>query len=124
MSPSVESTAQCQGGLITAIAGITIAIFVIDSFFPLGFVVPALYLIPITLTSRIRQAMAPFIMAGAATALALAGIWTTWTAAAGPLQLGLFNRSIVIVAAWTAATIIWHTAQKHARQELEILVAA
>ena len=109
---------------MTAIAGITVAIFVLDSFFPLGFVIPALYLIPITLTSRVRQAMAPFIMAGAATALALAGIWTTWTAPAVPLQLGLFNRSIVIVAAWTAATIIWHTAQKHARQELEILVAA
>ena len=124
MSPSVEPTAPSQGWLITAIAGITVAIFVLDSFFPLGFVVPALYLIPITLTSRVRQPMAPFIMAGAATALALAGIWTTWTAPAVPLQLGLFNRSIVIVAAWTAATIIWHTAQKHARQELEILVAA
>ena len=124
MSPSVEPTATSQGWLMTAIAGITVAIFVLDSFFPLGFVIPALYLIPITLTSRVRQAMAPFIMAGAATALALAGIWTTWTAPAVPLQLGLFNRSIVIVAAWTAATIIWHTAQKHARQELEILVAA
>ena len=124
MSPSVEPTAQSQAWLITAITGITIGIFVLDSFFPLGFVVPALYLIPITLTSRVRQAMAPFIMAGAATALALAGVWTTWTAPAVPLQLGLFNRSLVIVAAWTAATIIWHTAQKHARQELELLVAA
>ena len=116
MSPSVEPTAQSQAWLITAITGITIGIFVLDSFFPLGFVVPALYLIPITLTSRVRQAMAPFIMAGAATALALAGVWTTWTAPAVPLHLGLFNRSLVIVAAWTAATIIWHTAQKNARQ--------
>jgi signal transduction histidine kinase len=107
-----------------AIAGITVAVFVLDSFFPLGFVIPALYLIAITLTSRVRNAMAPFVTAGAATGLTLAGIWTTWTAPAVPLQLGLFNRSLVIVAGWTAAIIIWHTAQKHARQELEGLVAA
>ena len=124
MSPSVEPMTRSQGWLIMAIAGITIAVFVLDSFFPLGFVIPALYLIPITLTSRVRQAMAPFVTAGAATGLALGGIWTTWTAPAVPLQLGLFNRSLVIVAAWTAATIIWHTAQKHARQELEVLVVA
>ena len=124
MSLSVEPTTRSQGWLIAAIAAMTIAVFILDSFFPLGFVIPALYLIPITLTSRVRQAMAPFVTAGAATGLALAGIWTTWMTPAVPLQLGLFNRSLVIVAAWTAATIIWHTAQKHARQELEVLVAA
>ena len=124
MSPSVGPRAQSQGWLIMAIAGITVAVFVLDSFFPLGFVIPALYLIAITLTSRVRNAMAPFVTAGAATGLTLAGIWTTWTAPAVPLQLGLFNRSLVIVAGLTAAIIIWHTAQKHARQELEGLVAA
>jgi signal transduction histidine kinase len=41
-----------------------------------------------------------------------------------PIQLGLFNRSLVIIAGWTAAIIIWHTAQKHARRELEDLVAS
>ena len=124
MSPSLEPTARSQGWLITAIAGMTIAVFVLDSFFPLGFVIPALYLIPITLSSRVRKAMAPFVTAGVATCLALAGIWTTWTTPAVPLQLGLFNRSLIIVAAWTAATIIWHTAQKYARQELQVLVVA
>jgi signal transduction histidine kinase len=87
-------------------------------------VIPALYLIPITLTSRVRHPMAPFMMAAAATGLALAGIWTTWTTPAVPFELGLFNRSLVILAGWTTATIIWHTAQKHARQELEALVDA
>ena len=123
MSPSVDLSARSQRWLIAAITCITIAVFVLDFFIPLGFVIPALYLIPLTLTSRVREPMAPFIMAGAATALTLVGIWTAWTAPAVPLPLGLFNRSLVIVAAWTAATIIWHTAQKHARQELEALVA-
>ena len=44
MSPSSERTARSQEWLIVAIVGATIAIFVFDSFFPLGFVVPVLYL--------------------------------------------------------------------------------
>jgi len=124
MTPSVEPKTRSQEWLIAAIVGLTILIFVFDSFFPLGFVIPALYLIPITLTSRVRQPMTPFMMAAAATGLTLAGIWTTWTAPVVPFELGLFNRSLVILAGWTAATIIWHTAQKHARQELEALVDA
>jgi signal transduction histidine kinase len=109
---------------MVAISGMTIAVFVLDSFFPLGFVIPALYLIPITLTTRIRYPMAPFIVAACATSLTLAGIWTNWASPVVPFHLGLFNRSLVILAGWTAATIIWHTAQKHARRELEGLVAA
>ena len=50
----------------------TIAIFVLDSFFPLGFVVPALYLFPIILTIRVRP-LAPFVVAACATGLTLAG---------------------------------------------------
>jgi signal transduction histidine kinase len=124
MRPSGESTTRSQGWLIAAIAGITIAVFVLDSFFPLGFVIPALYVIPIILTTRVRRPMAPFLIAACATGLTLAGIWTNWTSPVVPLQLGLFNRSLVILAGWIAATIIWHTTQKHARQELETLVAA
>jgi signal transduction histidine kinase len=124
MRPSGESTTRSQGWLIAAIAGITIAVFVLDSFFPLGFVIPALYIIPIILTTRVRRPMAPFLIAACATGLTLAGIWTNWTSPVVPLQLGLFNRSLVILAGWIAATIIWHTTQKHARQELETLVAA
>ena len=124
MSPSGERTTRSQGWLIAAIAGITIAIFVLDSFFPLGFVIPALYVIPIILTTRVRRSLAPFVVAACATGLTLAGIWTNWTSPVVSLQLGLFNRSLVILAGWSAATIIWHTTQKHARQELEALVAA
>ena len=124
MSPSSTAIQRPQGWSIVAIIGMTVAVFVLDSFFPLGFVIPALYLIPITLTTRIRHPSAPFIAAGTATSLTLAGIWTNWALPVVPIQLGLFNRSIVIVAGWTAATIIWHTTQKHARQELEHLVAA
>ncbi len=124
MSPSGESTTRSQEWLIAAIAGITIAVFVLDSFFPLGFVIPALYVIPIILTTRVRRPMAPFLIAACTTGLTLAGIWTNWTSPVVPLQLGLFNRSLVILAGWIAATIIWHTTQKHARQELEALVAA
>jgi signal transduction histidine kinase len=109
--------------LIAAIAGMTIAVFVLDNFFPLGFVVPALYLIPIILTTRIRHSMAPFLMAASATVLTLAGIWTSWSSAVVALQPGLFNRSLVILASWIAATIIWHTTQRYARRELEALVA-
>lgn len=123
MSPSVEPTARSQAWLIAAIAGLILAVFILDSFFPLGFVIPALYLIPITLTSRVRRPMAPFITAACATGLTLAGIWTNWAVPLVPLHLGLFNRSLVILAGWTAATIIWHTTQKHARHELEALVA-
>lgn len=122
MSPSVQPTARSQGWLIAAIVGITIAVFVLDSFFPLGFVIPALYLIPLTLTTRVRRPMAPFIMAACTTGLTLAGIWANWASPVVPLQLGLFNRSLVIIAGWTAATIIWHTAQKYARQELETMI--
>jgi signal transduction histidine kinase len=102
----------------------TAAIFVFDNFFPLGFVVPALYLLPIILTTRVRNPMAPFFMATAASSLTLAGIWTSWSSSVVTLQPGVFNRSLVILACWMAATIIWHTTQKHARQELEALVAA
>ena len=102
----------------------TIAVFILDTFFPLGFVIPALYLVPITLTTRVRHPMAPFAVAACTTSLTLAGIWTNWASPVVPIQLGLFNRSLVIIAGWTAATIIWHTAQKHARRELEDLVAA
>ncbi len=123
MSPSVEPTARSQAWIITAIAGLILSVFILDSFFPLGFVIPALYLIPITLTTRVRHPMAPFITAACATGLALAGIWTNWAMPVVPLHLGLFNHSLVILAGWTAATIIWHTTQKHARQELEALVA-
>ena len=124
MSPSGERTTRSQGWVIAAIAGITLAIFVLDSFFPLGFVIPALYVIPIILTTRVRRPMAPFVVAACTTGLTLAGIWTNWTSPVVSLQLGLFNRSLVILAGWIAATIIWHTTQKHARQELEALVAA
>jgi signal transduction histidine kinase len=123
MSLSGERTTGSQRWFIAAIAAMTTVIFILDSFFPLGFVIPALYLIPITLTTRIRQPMAPFVMAACATSLTLAGIWTNWASPVVPIQLGLFNRSLVILAGWTAATIIWHTVQKHARQELEGLVA-
>ena len=76
MSPSGERTTRSQGWVIAAIAGITIAIFVLDSFFPLGFVIPALYVISIILTTRVRRPMAPFVVAACATGLTLAGIWT------------------------------------------------
>jgi signal transduction histidine kinase len=98
--------------------------FVLDSFFPLGFVVPALYLIPITLTTRVRYPLAPFVVAVSSTGLTFAGIWTSWTSPVVSLQLGLFNRLLIVLACWTTATIIWYTAQKYAREELEALVAA
>ena len=121
MSPSSEETARSQEWLIATIVGATIAIFVFDSFFPLGFVVPVLYLIPIVLTTRVRRPIAPFLIAACATVLTVAGIWTPSVVS---LQQGLFNRSLVILACWIAATIIWHTTQKYARQELETLVTA
>jgi signal transduction histidine kinase len=65
--------------------------------------------------------MAPFLMAAWTTGLTLVGIWTPSVVS---LEAGLFNRSLVILACWIAATVIWHTTQKYARQELEALVAA
>ncbi|HET7909217.1 MAG TPA: hypothetical protein VFL19_00790, partial [Nitrospira sp.] len=109
MSPSRTAIQRSQGWSIAAIIGMTLAVFILDSFFPLGFVIPALYLVPITLTTRIRHPSAPFIAAGTTTTLTLAGIWTNWALPVVPIQLGLFNRSLVILAGWTAATIIWHT---------------
>jgi signal transduction histidine kinase len=123
MSPSSERIARSQNWLIAAIGGMTIGVFVLDSLFPLGFVVPALYLVPLTLTTRVRRAMAPFVVAACVTALTLAGIWTNWTSPVVSLELGLFNRLLVILACWIAATIIWHTTQKYAREELETLIA-
>jgi signal transduction histidine kinase len=122
MSPPEQRTDTSQT-LNAAIAGMTIAVFALDTFFPLGFVIPALYLIPIILTTRVRRPLAPFVMAGCATGLTLAGIWTNWTWPAVALQPGLFNRSLVILACWIAATLIWHTTQTYARRELEALVA-
>ena len=103
-----------------SLVSITIGIFVLDSFFPLGFVIPVLYLLPVILTIRVRRPTAPFIMAGWVTGLTVAGIWIPSVAS---LQPGLFNRSLVILACWIAATIIWHTTQKYARWELEALIA-
>jgi signal transduction histidine kinase len=100
---------------------LTVGIFILDCFFPLGFAVPALYLIPIILTIRVSRARAPFMTAACMTALTIIGIWTSPIPS---LQPGLFNRSLIIVASWLAATLIWHTKQKHARHELEMLVSA
>jgi signal transduction histidine kinase len=105
----------------TVIFWLTVGIFILDWFFPLGFAVPALYLIPIILTIRVSHARAPFITAAWATALTIIGIWTSPIPS---LQPGLFNRTLIIVASWLAATLIWHTRQKHARRELEMLVSA
>ena len=102
------------------IAGLAVAVFVLDSFFPLGFNVPALYVIPIILTIRVHRPLAPLAMAAGATGLTLLGIWTSPITS---LQPGLFNRSLAILASWVAATLIWHTTQKHGRRELEMLVA-
>ncbi len=124
MNSSGARATRPQRWLIVAISGMTIAVFVLDSFFPLGFVVPALYLIPITLTTRVRHPLAPFFVAASSTGLTFAGVWTNWTSPVVSLQLGLYNRSLVVLACWIAATIIWHTTQKYARQELEALVAA
>ena len=103
------------------IAGLAVAIFVLDIFFPLGFAVPTLYLLPIILTVRLLHPMAPFITAGWTTGLTIIGIWTSPIPS---LQPGLFNRSLIIIASWVAATLIWHTTQKHSRRELEALVVA
>ena len=124
MNSSGVKRTRSQRWFIAAIAGMTIGIFVLDSFFPLGFVVPALYLIPITLTARVRYSLAPFVVAVSSTGLTFAGIWTNWTSPVVSLQLGLFNRLLVVLACWMTATIIWYTTQKYAREELEALVAA
>jgi signal transduction histidine kinase len=124
MNSSGVNVTRSHRWLIAAIAGMTIAVFVLDSFFPLGFVVPALYLIPITLTTRVRYPLAPFLVAASSTGLTFAGIWTNWTSPVVSLQLGLFNRLLVVLACWMTATIIWYTTQKRAREELEALVAA
>src|SRR5690349_24669766 len=109
MTPSVEPKARSQAWLIAAIVGFTVIVFVLDSFFPLGFVIPALYLIPITLTIRIRHPMAPFIVAACATSLTLAGIWTNWSSSVVSFQFGLFNLSLVILAGWMAADYFRHS---------------
>jgi signal transduction histidine kinase len=122
MNSSGVREPRSQRWLVAAIAGVTIAVFFLDSLFPLGFVIPTLYLLPIILTTRIRRPMAPFVMAAWATGLTLIGIWTSWTASLDSLQPGLFNRWLVIIACWIAATLIWHTMEQHARRELEALV--
>src|SRR5687767_15243197 len=86
MNSSGVKKTRSQRWFIAAIAGMTIGIFVLDSFFPLGFVVPALYLIPITLTTRVRYPLAPFVVAVSSTGLTFAGIWTNWTSPVVSLQ--------------------------------------
>jgi signal transduction histidine kinase len=118
---SRPSASQPSQRMVQAtIAGLAVAVFVLDSFFPLGFNVPVLYMIPIILTIRVHRPLAPFAMAAGATVLTLLGIWTSPITS---LQPGLFNRSLAVLASWVAATLIWHTTQKHARRELEMLVA-
>src|SRR5215470_5382660 len=112
------SQRMVQGDVI---AWLMATIFILDIFFPLGFAVPVLYLLPIILTVRLVHPMAPFVTAACATGLTILGIWTS---SIPSLQPGLFNRSLVILASWLAATLIWHTTQKHTRRELEILVEA
>jgi hypothetical protein len=114
--------------MVAGIGGATLAVFVLDNVFPLGFVIPALYLLPIILTTRVHLPLAPFVMAACATVLTLIGIWTSWsplwTSPADSLQPGLFNRLLVILASWIAAMLIWHTTPEFARRELETLVTA
>jgi signal transduction histidine kinase len=124
MSESIARGLPSQRRVVAAIGGVSLGIFLLDSFFPLGFVIPALYLLPVILTIRVSRAMAPFVMALCATGLTLVGIWTGWTASADLVIPGLFNRSLVITACWIAAALIWHMTQKHARRELEALVSA
>src|SRR5262245_16245588 len=121
MSRPSASEQPSQRMVQGVIAGLTAAIFILDIFFPLGFAVPVLYLLPIILTVRLVHPMAPFVIAACATGLTILGIWTS---SIPSLQPGLFNRSLIILSSWVAATLIWHTTQKHARRELEALVAA
>lgn len=121
MSRPSASEQPSQRMVQGVIAWLTAAIFILDIFFPLGFAIPVLYLLPIILTVRLVHPMAPFVLAACATGLTIIGIWTS---SIPSLQPGLFNRSLVILASWLAATLIWHTRQKHTRQELETLVEA
>ncbi|HKC94399.1 MAG TPA: sensor histidine kinase [Nitrospira sp.] len=121
MSRPSTSEQPSQHMVQGVIAGLTAAIFILDIFFPLGFAVPVLYLLPIIFTVRLVRPMAPFVIAACATGLTILGIWTS---SIPSLQPGLFNRSLVILASWLAATLIWHTTQKHTRRKLEILVEA
>src|SRR5215510_3984412 len=100
MSRSSTTEQPLQRLVRAVIAGLTVGVFVFDIFFPLGFAVPALYLLPIILTVRLLRPMAPFITAGWVTGLTIIGIWTSPIPS---LQPGLFNRSLVILASWIAA---------------------
>lgn len=105
--------------IIIGISALTLAIFFLDTLFPLGFNIPLLYLLPILLTIRLSFPSAPFIVAGSTTLLTIVGIFPSPIAA---LEPGLFNRSLVILASWIAAIVVWYMTQKHIWQELETLV--
>ena len=104
-----------------AILTLALALWFIDSLFPLGFTVPVLYLLPLLLTTRLSsQPMAPFVAAGGLTLLTIFGMFSS---PAGLLQQALFNRSLVILALWVTAAAVWHTTQKLSREKLDQLVA-
>ena len=106
--------------IVVAIVLLIGAIFILDSFLPLGFTVPVLYLIPLLLAIRLPYPTASFFVAGCATVLSILEILTF---PGGMYEAGLFNRTLVIIASWTAAATIWHTRWKHTQRELERLVA-
>ena len=119
MSPASQITDHRTHLITTVIVGSAIAVFLFDTLLPFGFNVPLLYLLPILLAIRLPYASAPFIIAGGTSLLTVLGSLASPIDAWEP---GLFNRSLVILASWIAAMVVWYMTQKHIRQELKALV--
>ncbi len=81
----------------------TAAIFITDLYFPLGYTVPILYILPLFLTVYLTHRGLPFFVAAAATVLSIVAIDLS---PPGFLQAAYFNRALVGFLMFTLALLI------------------
>jgi PAS domain S-box-containing protein len=80
------------------------AVFWADVLTPLGIAVPALYVAPVLLFMLGGKYWEPLLVAAAATALIIAGIY--WTPPGGSAEIATFNRPIEATIVWISAFLV------------------
>ena len=81
---------------------LTTAIFLVDLFFPLGFAIGLLYLVPIWFTLRPQWRQLCLVLTSLCTVFILAGFY--WSPP-GPVNMDMVNRAVSVAALWGVALL-------------------
>src|SRR6185295_7763950 len=94
----IPPTSRPGGMMRLAWVGVlTTAIFLLDVFFPLGFAIGMLYLVPIWFTLRLQWRRVCLVHASLCTVFILAGFYCS---PPGPVTMDVVNRAVSVAALW------------------------